>query len=66
MRASIGVVPQETTLFNSELGYNIQYGGVTGEELPSTQVPPDPTLRPAPRIPEPGKRISAECDQRWD
>jgi ABC-type transport system involved in Fe-S cluster assembly fused permease/ATPase subunit len=37
VRASIGVVPQETTLFNSELGYNIRYGGVSGDELPSTQ-----------------------------
>jgi len=37
VRSSIGVVPQETTLFNSELGYNIRYGGVSGEELPSNQ-----------------------------
>lgn len=35
LRATIGVVPQDTVLFNDTIGYNIQYGrpGSTQEEL---------------------------------
>eukprot|EP00961_Rhodomonas_salina_P101444 1365185-Rhodomonas_salina.2 len=37
VRSAIGVVPQETTLFNDELGYNIQYGSITRGEITAGQ-----------------------------
>jgi ATP-binding cassette, subfamily B, heavy metal transporter len=35
LRAAIGIVPQDTVLFNDTIGYNIRYGrvGATGEEV---------------------------------
>ena len=35
LRAAIGVVPQDTVLFNDTIGYNIAYGrpGATQEEI---------------------------------
>lgn len=38
VRSSLGVVPQETTLFNAELGYNIQYGSIQDGQITATQV----------------------------
>jgi ABC-type transport system involved in Fe-S cluster assembly fused permease/ATPase subunit len=32
LRSAIGVVPQETVLFNDTLGYNISYGNLTASE----------------------------------
>ena len=37
LRAAIGMVPQDTVLFNDSIGYNIEYGrpGATPEEVRS-------------------------------
>ena len=32
LRKSIGVVPQDTVLFNSDIRYNIRYGRVTASD----------------------------------
>jgi ABC-type transport system involved in Fe-S cluster assembly fused permease/ATPase subunit len=50
LRRAVGVVPQDTVLFNDSLRYNVQYGRVDVRPAPPAH-PPSPPRPPRPRAP---------------
>ena len=56
LRAAIGVVPQETTLFNNELAYNIRYGAVAIDQFPT-----DVEVEEAARLAQVGRVTCESC-----